>query len=183
MCLADISESGWAIISSIATVFGASFTLAIAIIAWRQLSKTNNIAEADFYHRLKTDFFTDNQRLLIGLINARALKFDEDKKFFVVEMSKLRDLTNDLKIRAKAKKEFSQEEIDDYMLGHFEDLGLFWERKLIDINFISEGFGHYIKTVYEDEQIQKYIHWCHKHHSNGIYSKFKALYEKLKKKK
>ena len=173
---------GWSILTSISAFCGALFTLAIAIIALVQLRKTNNIAAADFYHRFKIDFFTEKERLLIGLISIKGLIFDEKKACFIVDNKKILSLTEDMRNQAKEAKGFSQEEVDDFLLGHFEDLGLFFEMKIIPKKFVVEGFRHYIKTVYEDEQIKKYIQWCHEKHGDGIYSKLKALYEELTKK-
>ena len=47
--------------------------------------------------------------------------------------------------------------MDDYVLGHFEDIGLFWEKGILDIDLIYEEFADYIETVYESKIFKEYL--------------------------
>jgi hypothetical protein len=48
-------------------------------------------------------------------------------------------------------------ELDDFLLGHFEDIGLFEEKGLIDTEMVYEEFSYYIFEVFENPEIKKYL--------------------------
>ena len=62
-----------------------------------------------------------------------------------------------LKTRLTERKEFSCYEIDDVLLGHFEDLHSLWKRKLLDLGLIYEGFSWYIERCGDNCAIRRYI--------------------------
>jgi hypothetical protein len=64
------------------------------------------------------------------------------------------------------KYRYSSYEIDELLLGHFEDLGLFYRKKLMDIEFICSGFSYYIEEIHENDEIKKYIEWSKKNEGN-----------------
>ncbi|HVA96036.1 MAG TPA: hypothetical protein VND99_00110 [Candidatus Acidoferrales bacterium] len=134
------------------------FTAALWITAKHQLKALSKTSRADFIHRFKNDFFTHATRQIIKLIDQNKLKFD----------SKTGDFNNDI----------SSYDVDDLILGHFEDLGIFEKKGYIDIEEIYELFDYYIENTWENSAIQEYLEKL----SNGsdIYDNFKYLYYKCK---
>ncbi|HEY5123179.1 MAG TPA: hypothetical protein VIK14_05535, partial [Ignavibacteria bacterium] len=72
-------------------------------------------------------------------------------------------------------------EVDDLLLGHFEDLGIYLENKMLTLNFIYEGFEYYVKTIWKNEQIQKYITEIRKSkkEDKDFYDKFESIYKSV----
>lgn len=112
-------------------VIGSILTLLLAYVAWVQLSRISETASADFILRLKKDFFQEETRTLIHLFDSDFLKYTERGKeaFFQVEEARIAGsgLPQDLKERLLKKKVYSAYDVDDLLLGHFEDLGMLCE--------------------------------------------------------
>jgi hypothetical protein len=59
--------------------------------------------------------------------------------------------------RISVKKEpLTDDEIDDYV-GFFEEIGLYFERDLVDVELVDEILGDAIIDAYEDDQIMKSV--------------------------
>ena len=148
------------------TMIIAVGTFLLAFIARTQLGKTNKISKADFAHRYKSDFFSEKTRQLFMLFEYDLMVFkresvsntDHEFPYFEVDRTQF-DANPIFSIAlAEIKYRYSAYEIDDLLLGHFEDLGLFCKKSLMDIEFIYEGFGYYIEEMHKNEQIQNYIY-------------------------
>jgi hypothetical protein len=179
------------------TMIIAFVTFIVALIAWRQLGKTNKISKADFAHRFKNDFFNERTRQLFMLFDYNLMVFktesvssiDDEFPFFEVnhiQFNKNPIFTTDFTL-TKIKDRYSAYEVDDLLLGHFEDLGLFYKNSLMDIGFIYEGFGYYIEEIHKNKQIQKYITWMtdrekkeNKEALEDIYDNFDYIFNKVK---
>jgi hypothetical protein len=48
-------------------------------------------------------------------------------------------------------------EIDDLLLGHFEDLFMLWRAGTISLDMIQRMFGWYIRMTWGNGEIRKYI--------------------------
>ena len=55
------------------------------------------------------------------------------------------------------KKFYGTFEIDDHLLGKFEDIGSFEKKNLLDIDDVYGSFDWYINIIWNNEEIRKYI--------------------------
>ncbi len=170
----------------------AIFTIIITFIAWFQLTSVNKTTRADFIHKFNNDFFKESTQEIISLLDYSALKFmiasvnygqnipTKEFPYFVIE----RSIAEQFKPKiSSARQEYTAFEIDDNLLGHFEDIGNFEKQRILDISFIYECFSYYIILTWENEEIQKYIKWQRGDGGNNaidIYEKFEYLYKKCK---
>ena len=53
---------------------------------------------------------------------------------------------------------FTTGEVDDLLLGNFEEIGAYREKKLLDDKTIYETFGYYIQLCRKNTQLTRYIH-------------------------
>ncbi len=168
-------------------------TLFLLWIAKKQLGGISKTAKADFILRFTEQFFGEETRDIIMLFDYGALKFQnayveyseniEPKLFpyFVIDEG----IVSQLKINPEKqqkilkRKYYSPFEIDDFLIGYFEDLGSYERKALIDIEGIYDGFSWYIGIIWKNEEIQKFI----KSQKNEIYGdigvSFKYIYEKI----
>jgi hypothetical protein len=172
------------------TMIIALITSLLAIIAWIQLEKANNISKADFDQRFKNDFFNEKTRQLFMLFQYDLMVFkrefvnntDDEFPYFEVDSTQF-DANPIFAIDlAEMKYRYSAYEIDEFLLGHFEDLGLFCKKGLMDIEFIYEGFSYYIEKIHSNKQIQNYISWTRKEEDDGedIYKNFDFIFNKVR---
>ena len=134
----------------------------IVFFTYLQLKEFNNATKADFAHRFKTDFFTEQSCTLMTLFDNNLLKFEIisnikdsiDFAYFTIDTSKIKVLKkkfpNDF-----IKTNYTAYEIDSYLLNHFNDLGHFYKSGILDIDDIDDGFDYYVENIYENEQIKK----------------------------
>lgn len=131
----------------------AILTFVLIIVAYLQFRKANQISSADFIHRLKNDFFNKETRELFFLFEKDYLRYDEKNEVF--EVVKIDEKTKaELGI---TRKFFTIYEVDDFILGDIYDLGLFEQKKIVDIDMVYEEFGYYAETVWENKAIRYYI--------------------------
>jgi hypothetical protein len=133
----------------------------------KQLSGIADTASADFILKLKRDFFTEETRVLMQLLDNDWLTLvsvprsgdDARDDYFVVEERKISScaLHNSIKSRLLSRKAYSTYDLDDLMLGHFEDVGLLLQKEVLETDMVLEEFGWYLKTAWESREIQKYI--------------------------
>lgn len=134
---------------------------------------------------MKVDFFTDNARLLLALLETQSLEFKTlqiDKDVDAGYFERINDKTDDKmldKLFSSDKKYFSSYEMDDFLLMHLEDLGILYEKKIVPIYDVDQLFDYYIETLFENCQVKKYIDWA-RQDDKDIYSKFESLYHELK---
>jgi len=162
---------------------GAGVVLLTAWIAWKELDEIKNTNSADFIHRLKNDFFKEKTRNLITLIDLDALKFvkNDDNPYFEVVEEKLKNFPEDIRKQLTEKKFYSSYEVDDLLLGHFEDVGLLEQKGVLDIEMVYEMFSWYVETIYENCEIQRYIkHLKRIQNGKDIYDKLDYIYNKCK---
>jgi hypothetical protein len=160
---------------------GAGVVLLTAWIAWKELGEIKNTNSANFIHKLKGDFFKEETRNLITLISLDAIKFTErnGESYFEVDDEKLKNIPDEVKKNLTKKKLYTPYEVDDLLLGHFEDIGLFERKGILDIEMVYEEFEWYIRTVFENSEVNKYIQSERKDESD-VYDKFEYIYNKCK---
>jgi hypothetical protein len=145
----------------------AVFTACLFIVAWWQLGKINKTSSADFLHRFKIDFFNDKTRLLIVLIEYDCLKYlkpiEDGIPYFEISLDSIKDTKTKDETRKKLEEIMNAisiidaYEIDDLLLGHFEDMGILRKKKILEIEMIYEAFSSYIEICWENEAIKQYI--------------------------
>jgi hypothetical protein len=172
------------------TMIIAVGTFILAFIAWTQLKKANKISKADFDQRFKNDFFNEKTRQLFMLFQYDLMVFkresvsntNDEFPYFEVDHTQFDANPIFAIASAEIKYRYSAYEIDELLLGHFEDLGLFCKKSLMDIEFIYEGFGYYIEKIHNNEQIQNYICWTREEEDEGedIYDNFDYIFNKVR---
>ena len=188
LCSANID---WVATGTMITAIG---TLLIVAIAYFQLQKANKISQADFDQRFKDDFFKKETQQLFMLFQYNLLVFKiepvtgDDYKFPYFELDRKKIDANPIysMYLPENKYRFSSYEIDNLLLGHFEDLGLFYKKKLMNIEFIYSGFSYYIEEIYENDEIKKYIRWSRDNEGNendyaeDTFEDFDIIFKKVK---
>jgi len=75
------------------------------------------------------------------------------------------------------KDGYSALEIDDLLLGHFESLGWYVRKKLIDFDAARSNFSYYVITGFEHPEIRKYLAAPD---NKDTYIDFPYLYERFR---
>jgi hypothetical protein len=98
------------------------------------------------------------------LIEQKALKYkntDEDGKSyrFKIDDEKVRalNISKERQELINGRESYTAYEIDDWLLGPLSDIGFFVHNKLIDIEEANDHFGYYIREVYKNDEIKRYI--------------------------
>lgn len=176
--------------------FGTMFiTGLLAIIAYLQLTASHKTQKADFAHRLKNDFFTRATSELVmlfdmGLIHFTVTEDDAQESLidthihFKVNVEAVKKLNSKLTDKGKdkeVKNYYADVEIDDLLLGHFEDIGVLLKQNSLDIETVYELFSVYVIATWENEEIQKYINWIRDNIENGsdAYDNFEDVYKRV----
>ena len=148
----------WAGITAIAAIW----------IAFFQLNSTRKTVRADFTKRFNDTFFTRETRGLFTLLMNSALEFDvlklNDKNGQEIDclpyLRIKKDITDQLKgiIDTDASKSgYSAFEVDDLLLGFFDDIAWYHKKGMIDYKTIKQTFGYYIVESYNSEPIKQYL--------------------------
>lgn len=157
-------------------------TLGLLWIGYYQLSKFNKTTSADFIHRFTNDFFTDQNRELISLIDNGLIEFkDGNRPYFEVRHQQLTDhkLKEKLGLAKISGICISAYAVDD-LLGHFEDLGLLEQGGVINLEMVYEGFGYYLNSCWNAKEIKKYVKYQRKDGDGDIHDKFENIYYRSK---
>jgi hypothetical protein len=127
----------------IGAAWGVVVTAFLAGIAYWQLSAIGKTTSTEFIHKLKNEFFVEETRILLDhiidnrIVYKKAIETNcQDIKeatsstvemiYFEVDTNKiLKDIPEQLKAQLTKKQYYLEVEIDDFLLGHFEDIGLF----------------------------------------------------------
>jgi hypothetical protein len=137
-------------------------TVTLVSVAYLQLKGINITCEeeskhnqAEFIFNFSKDFFTKETRIIIMLIDKNAIEYNETQGCFRLNES-VNDILLDIKDRDLIKDIYSVFEIDDF-IGHFDDIGSFLKKGMIDITDVCNYFGWYINTCWHNEEIRKYL--------------------------
>lgn len=177
-------------IQNISEISMSIITLLLLFVAFLQLHYLNKTRKADFIHRFKRDFFNEDTRQILFTIDQDLLTFveppaDSKNPYFEINkenMDKMPDAYIEYQ-KAFKKTNYTIEalKIDYYLLGHFEDIGLFEKKGIMDIGYVYESFDWYIQLVHKDCAIQKYIRWVRKQeNSQDVYKSFDDIADKCK---
>jgi hypothetical protein len=150
----------------------AILTLALVLVAWKQLRDLARTSRSDFLYKLKRDFFTHEETELMFLVENDLLVFNPNTPCFdTVEKNGIKP----------TKDALTTNVVDDVLLGPLEDVGLYWELKTLSLSEVYETFDYYIKSVVENKAIREYIEWCRREEGDeDIYDHLLAVYNQLK---
>ncbi len=153
----------------------------MAWLAWIQLDSLSETAKRDsnrahldserssasFILELKEDFFSGETRTLIHLIENRWFRYvDRSEKnerlenaFFKVDEERIKKSGLDPEIQGQLLKKtaYSEYEVDDLLLGHFEDLAMLRSKNVLARDMIYEMFSWYMQTVWDNPEIRRYV--------------------------
>ena len=103
-------------------------------------------------------------------------KSNKKYPYFVLDKVSLSKAVNlDIKDVKELKDIYSAFEIDDDLLGYFEDIGNYIEEKLLDKKMAYDLFSWYIGEVGSNEEVIKYINW-QRSDGGDIYKGFEDIY-------
>jgi hypothetical protein len=167
-------------------------TLLLWLVARNQLRGISKTTKAEFIKKFSTDFFGDVTREIIMLLDYHGLYYQEkiikynqplDPKIFsyfsidktIVDQF---ELSSDIKKRLCDKAIYTSYEIDDYLLGFFEDIGLFEKKGFLNIHDVYNYFGWYISVAWENDEIRKYISRQRELDDDDLYENYEYIYHK-----
>jgi hypothetical protein len=149
----------WTAIIAVVTVIGV-------VVARRQLVGIRATSRADFTFRFIESFFTSETRVLFLLLMNSALAFDTKDIVENGKTHRLPYLKINLDIVAQIKgivtvipdkTGYSSYEVDDLLIGHFESLGWYVRKRLIDFDAAYSTFSDYLMRSYEHSEIQNFL--------------------------
>lgn len=171
--------------------------VATFLLLWvgkKQLGGIHKTAKVDFIKKFSNEFFSERTRDILMLFDYNALslritdiEYGEDipsKPFpyFLINEEVIKQLKiNPEKLKELLdKKMYSAFEIDDYLLGYFEDMGSFEKYGLLDIGHVYDYFDWYIENCWNNEEIKKYITQQRNEEKDGddIYENFEYIFNK-----
>lgn len=164
----------------------AMIALVGSILAFQQLRSIRRTSGADFTKRFADSFFTVETRLLLTLLMNSALEFEVrdicegGKKvgefpFFKIKRNVVSQLEGIIELN-KTKAGYSAFEVDDLLLGHFDDMGWFVKCGLVDFRMADQMMGYYIAEVFDAPAIQHYLDY-----EKGAFPDFQAIAGRCKK--
>lgn len=173
------------------TAILAVLTGVLAIVAYSQLSSIKKTSRADFIKKFNDSFFTPETRNLITLLMNAGIEFDvfqikgengepiDRLPFFKIKSNVREQLEDAGLIRIELwRKGYTAFEVDDLLLGHFDDVGRFERKGLIDIETAYHTFGYYFHELVENNQAVKKML---EHEDNkGAYSDLEYINKKFK---
>jgi hypothetical protein len=172
------------------TAILALVTLLLVLVAYYQLKGIKKTSRGDFIHRYKQDIFKERIQKMVMLLQYSALNFKvkdiafgddiPSKAWPYFEVNK--SITDQFKNGELNELIYNVYDIDDNLLGHFEDLGYFEKNGTLDISFIYNWFSFYIEMIWESDEIRKYVNWQREGdvNSSDIYENFEYLYNKCR---
>jgi hypothetical protein len=156
------------------------FTLAIVGVAWWQLGALARTSQADFIFRLKSDFFTEEARRLLFLVEEGLLQFEDSEILSILKRNdpSLRCRFEELGVKGST---ISTYVVDDVLLGPLEDVGAFLDGRLVTEKHAYDMFYTYVKSCSENAEIRKYIQSNRRELGDSdVYSDFDDLYKRLR---
>jgi hypothetical protein len=143
-------------------VFWAAATVSVTVllvwVAWRQLGSLAKSSASDFLFRMKSDFFTEQARKLVFLIEQDLLKYEGAAiPYFSIPDFDKPQLKPRLQELGIAESTISTYFLDDIILGPLEDVAFYLSEKRITKKQAYEVFSYYVCICAESPAIQNYI--------------------------
>jgi hypothetical protein len=132
-------------------------------VAWKQLSSMAESSTSDFLFRLKSDFFNEQARKLVFLIEQDLLKFeDAEIPYFSIPEFNKPELKPRLQELGITESTISMYVLDDIILGPLQDAAFYLREKRITKNQAYAVFSYYICICSKSPAIQAYKEFCRK---------------------
>jgi uncharacterized protein YqgC (DUF456 family) len=169
----------------VGALIGSIVTLVLVLIGMWQVKGIAGTASADFVLRKCDQFFKNETRILLHLIDSDYLVFKKNsnfnESFFLVDEARIKEsqLHSELKERLLKRRAFSAYEIDDLLLGPLEDLGYLESVGTVDLKLIDNTFGLYLIEIWENPAIRDYITANRKTEGEDLWEYAQRLYNKL----
>ena len=164
----------WAMLTAITTI-------ALAAVAYRQLSDLAATSRSDFLYKLKKDFFTERARRLVFLVENGLLEFrDESIPFFKVVTGGDALIQSRLEELGITDESVSAYLVDDVLLGPLEDVGLLLRTDSVSMAEAYEQFDSYAQMCFDDTAMRSYLESAREGEGNeDVYDGIQFLYQKL----
>jgi hypothetical protein len=166
----------------------ALVTIAGVTFALLQLQSIRRISRADFAKRFVDAFFSDDTRTLFTLLMNSALEYSVRAiaehgrplarlPYFRLKPEVLNQFAG-LMLVEPPRTGYTAFEIDDLLLGQFDDLGWYVKRGLIDYPTALQNFRYYLVECVEHPSVRQYMQDIE---NNGMYENVQYLYSRFKK--
>jgi hypothetical protein len=184
----------WEILTAIAnTIIAVGIWFAYQQVKLSRKADERNsiISSAEFRDEFTREFFNEKSRILTMLFQFDLLTFkihkadardkDEDGfSFFELDSEALKKkVLLDEKLKALIQQSYTAYEVDDYLLGFFEDMGVYVNKAIIDIDLVYNTFSYYIDTIWKNKEIMRYIADERKS-DKTVYCWFEYIYDRCK---
>jgi hypothetical protein len=167
------AASFWAAVAAV-------FSAVIAIVAYFQLRNLAQISKSEFLGTLKKDFFTEDARRLMLLVDNDLLEFHgEGIPYFLIVGAEKPGVVERLDELGIKSPTISAYLVEDVLLGPLEDLGVLEKLKRVSIEEAYEHFDAYVTSCAENRAIGDYLKWSVEGEDDDVYDDFLALYGKL----
>jgi hypothetical protein len=172
----------WTGAIAIVTALAAGFALI-------QLRNIRHTSRADFTKRFIDSFFVEDTRTLFTLLLNSALEFAirqievggdkiDELPYLRIKKEIADQLTGIVPFNPN-RTGYSAFEVDDVLLGHFEDVGWYVQRKLMDLKAADQSFGYYVIATVKHSEMQKFLE--HQRSKEFEYEDLEWLYQQFKK--
>jgi hypothetical protein len=141
----------------------ALLTALLVWVAWKQLGSLAESSTSDFLFRLKSDFFTEQARRLVFLIEENLLRFEDTEiPYFSIPDFDKPELKPRLRELGIGEPTVSTYLLDDIILGPLEDVAFYLSEKRITEEQVYAVFSYYICICADSAAIQDYKKACRK---------------------
>jgi hypothetical protein len=178
-----------AVISAIAAIISAIFTILIFFVAKNELSRSGKINKEDFSNKIKNDFYTAEMYNLFFLIENTLLEFHQsnnpERFYFKIKAMPESDpfYSHYVNIRKSFGVELKDGIIltylfDQYLLNHFTDLKNLLDSHILSDHDIYDGFEYYITNTGNNSAIKDYVKYSRREKENSdVFQEFVDLYK------
>jgi hypothetical protein len=156
----------WYTLFTAILVTGTAIGVIVALIQLHNISVTS---KADFILKFKDSFFKKEARELLDFLDEDSLKFVQIDSMPFFKVTKLGKDTI-----------ISAYEIDENLLNHFDDLGLFERKGIIKLDMVYSMFDWYIEDCWDNKEISKYIMYSRRGGDKDAFQNFEYIYNECK---
>ncbi len=154
-------EKTWSDPAIFWTAATAVITALLAWVAWKQLGDLAESSTSDFLFRLKSDFFTEQARKLVFLIEQDLLRFEDTEiPYFSIPDFNKPELKPRLRELGITESTVSTYSLDDLILGPLQDVAFYLREHRITKKQVYAVFSYYISLCAESAAIQAYKEAC-----------------------
>ncbi|MGA2150740.1 MAG: hypothetical protein ABSG48_01095 [Geobacteraceae bacterium] len=186
----------WVALWTFSLAIATLLLVVVTVMLWRmskyQLGGLTTTAKADFIERFARNFFGEKTRRILMLLDYNALEFHVDDidienggelkpfPYFKIKESIVKRMKIDSQEMESILEKgiYSSFEIDDFLLGYFEEIGSFEQQKRLDIEDVYNNFAWYLDKCWNNPEIKKYVEQQRQTESDDVYENFEYIYNK-----